>query len=123
MFEIGHEYTRDEIHAELGGSKVSYLPTMNGRVVAACLTRDLNPRAPHVVICGNGPQISSAGRALASQSHGIPVFLKLAVNRWEFQGLFRPIRSHTSGPDFDRLLANSGRPRHQVTRVVEMEAM
>ena len=35
MFKLGNEYTRDEIHAQLGGSTWSYLPTNRGVVVAA----------------------------------------------------------------------------------------
>lgn len=35
MFRIGTEYTRDEIHAQVGGSKQSYLPTVGGEVAAA----------------------------------------------------------------------------------------
>ena len=45
MFMVGIQYTRDEIHAELGGSKVSCLPTQGGRIVAACLSRKFSPAA------------------------------------------------------------------------------
>lgn len=51
MFSVGRDYTRDEIHAKVGGSKQSYLPTKNSAVVAACITHGLNPRAPQVILC------------------------------------------------------------------------
>ena len=54
MFMVGCEYTRDEIQAELGGSKVSSLPTREGKIVAACLSRKFSPAAPAVVLCGQG---------------------------------------------------------------------
>jgi hypothetical protein len=123
MFDIGSEYTRDEIHAQVGGSKQSYLPTKNGAVVAACLTHDLNPRAPQVILCGRGARIEPAGDLLASQPFAIPVFLKRGVNRWEYQGLFRPTTSHTSGPKFDGFVAGSGRPVAEVSRVVVLDAI
>jgi hypothetical protein len=123
MFDVGREYTREEIHAHVGGSLVSYLPTKQGSVVAACLTKRLNPQAPNVIICGNGPQIASAGEALSLQAYAIPVFLKRAVNRWEYQGLFKPARSYTSGPELESHVQRAGRPRAEVTRVVIMEVV
>lgn len=121
MFSVGREYTRDEIHMELGGSKQSYLPTKNGAVVAACLTRELNPQAPRVIICGQGARIAPAGEALASQPYAIPVFLKRSVNRWEYQGLFKSAASFTSGAQFSAYVGGSGRQASEVSRVVVLD--
>lgn len=121
MFRPGCEYTREEIHAQVGGSKQSYLPMKAGAVVAACLTNRLNPQAPSVVICGRGPVISRAGELLATQAYAIPVFLKRAVNRWEYQGLFRSVASYTSGAQFNEHVTNSGRPAAGVSRVVLLQ--
>lgn len=120
MFDVGLDYTRDEIHAKVGGSKQSYLPTKNGAVVAACLTQGLNPQAPRVILCGRGTRIEPTGELLAQQPYAIPVFLKRDVNRWEYQGLFKAAASYTSGPKFDSHVAGSGRPSSEVSRVVEM---
>ena len=120
MFSIGRDYTRDEIHAKVGGSKQSYLPTKNGAVVAACLTRVLNPQAPRVILCGRGAKIEPTGELLAQQLYAIPVFLKRDVNRWEYQGDFKAAASYTSGPAFDMRVAVSWRPAAEVSRVVEM---
>ena len=123
MFIVGREYTRDEIHAKVGGSKQSYLPTKNGAVVAACLTCDLNPRAPQVILCGRGARIQPTGELLARQPYAIPVFLKRDVNRWEYQGLFKPAGSYTSGPEFNGYVAGSGRPPAEVSRVVVLNTV
>ena len=120
MFSIGRDYTRDEIHAKVGGSKQSYLPTKNGAVVAVCLTHGLNPQAPRVILCGRGARIEPTGELLSQQPHAIPVFLKRDVNRWEFQGLFRAAASYTSGTEFDDYVSNSGRPPPEISRVVVM---
>jgi hypothetical protein len=109
MFNIGTEYTRDKIHECLHGSKQSYLPTVSRHVVAVCVTLKLNPRAPNVVLCGNGPIIASAGAALARQHESLPVFIKRATNRWEYQGKFKVIASHSSGLQFEALVDGSGR--------------
>ena len=118
MFSIGRDYTRNEIHATVGGSKQSYLPTKNGAVVAACLTQALNPRAPRVILCGRGAIIEPTGELLAQQLDAIPVFLKRDVNRWEYQGLFKAVASYTSGPEFDVCVSGSGRPPPEVSRAV-----
>jgi len=120
MFSIDRDYTRDEIHAKVGGSKQSYLPTKNGAVVTACVTHGLNPRAPRVILCGRGPRIEPAGELLAQQPYAIPVFLKRDVNRWEYQGLFKAAASYTSGPEFNGYVSGSGRQPSEVSRVVVM---
>ena len=54
--------------------------------MAACLTATRNPRAPAVILCGNGPGVRQAGEWLAKQLVPIPVFLKRAAHRWVYQG-------------------------------------
>ncbi len=120
MFKIGSEYTRDEIHSYLGGSKQSYLPTVSGAVVAACVKPQLNPRAPNVILCGQGPVIAAAGEALAAQVEPIPIFIKRGVNRWEFRGKFRVVAAHSSGPKFSALVAGSGRNASDVSLAIEL---
>ena len=120
MFIIGRDYTRDEIHAKVGGSKQSYLPTKDGAVVAACVTHGLNPQAPRVILCGRGTRIEPAGELLAQQPYAIPVFLKRDVNRWEYQGFFKAAASYTSVREFNDYVSGSGRPRSEVSRVVVM---
>lgn len=120
MFKIGSEYTRDEIHEHLGGSKQAYLPTVSGHVVAVCVKPGLNPRAPNVVLCGDRRVIASAGAALAKQREPLPVFVKRATNRWEYQGMLRVIASHSSGPQFDALVAGSGRNPSDVSRAIQL---
>jgi len=120
MFKIGNEYTRDEIHGHLGGSKQSYLPTVDRHVVAVCVKLELNPRAPNVVLCGNGLIIASAGVALARQHDPVPVFIKRATNRWEYQGKFKVIASHSSGPQFAALVAGSGRNPSDVSLAIQL---
>lgn len=46
MFERQKTYTREQIHAALGGNPRAYLPVKGGRVVAGCFKTDLNPGAP-----------------------------------------------------------------------------
>lgn len=120
MFKMGSEYTRDEIHQHLGGSKQAYLPTVSGHVVAICVRLDLNSRAPNVVLCGNGPVIALAGATLARQHDPLPVFIKRATNRWEYQGTFKVIGSYSSGPQFDALVAGSGRNPSNVSLAIEL---
>jgi hypothetical protein len=121
LFDVGHEYTRDEIHMKIGGSKQSYLPSNKGEIVAACLTKKLNPQAPQVVLCGQGKRIAAGGSSLANQNSPVHAFVKRAINRWEYHGRFKAIQSLTSGPRFEQFIAGSGRPIHDVSRVVILE--
>jgi hypothetical protein len=109
MFKLGKSYTRHQIHQAVGGSVQSYLPTKKGEVVAACLRKDLNPRAPSVIIVGRGPRIEAAGRILAQQASAVPVFLKLKINTWQYEGMFKSSRSLTTQSECASYVEGSGR--------------
>ncbi len=120
MFNVGDEYTREEIQTQVGGGLEILLPNKAGVVVAACLTKDKNPRAPSVILCGVGEDIAAAGAMLARQGTAIPVFINRGTKRWQYIGNFRPSASHPSGPDFESRIAGSGRDRSDVSRVIVM---
>lgn len=89
QFSLGHTYTRDQIHAALGGSKQSYLPTVDGRVTCGAFTKDLNPEVPDVVLAGRGPVIERSAETFATQSDPVPIFVKARVNTWKYVGNYR----------------------------------
>ncbi len=121
MFIVGHDYTRKTIHAQVGGSTVSCLPTSKGLIVAICLVKDLNPEAPRVMLCGQGARTSRVSDLLTRQSQAIPVFIKRAANRWTFQGHFKVRESLGSGRRFERHISGSGRSLASVSHVVLLE--
>jgi len=57
-FIPGESYTRDHIHKQVGGEKISYLPQKDGRIVCGCFSPDSNPEAPYVILVG-GPDESA----------------------------------------------------------------
>ena len=118
MFVVGSQYTRDEIYSEVGGSKVSCLPTLGGRIVAACLSQKFSPAAPHVVLCGQGKRTGAVSKLLTVQPGKLPVFIKRAANRWEFRGNFRVDESFSSGARFESFISGSGRSIASVSYVV-----
>ena len=119
-FTVGSTYSRDEIHARLGGSKRACLPTRDGAVVAACLLKSFNPDAPRVVLCGAGTRNGPAGAMLAAQAEPIPFFTRIATGRWFYEGRFVVVDSITSGGTFDRLVARSTRTPQSVSRIVRL---
>jgi len=119
-FEVGCTYTRDEIHARVGGSKRACLPTREGAVVAACLLKSFNPDAPRVVLCGSGARNGPAGALLAAQAGPVPFFTRIDAGRWFYEGRFVVVESLTSGTTFDRLVAHSTRAPDSVSRVVRL---
>jgi hypothetical protein len=120
LFKVGKFYTRNDINAQLGGNKQAYLPTVAGIVVAVCVTRQLNPRAPKVILCGKGPIITSSGAALSKQISPLPVFVKRKVNEWEYMGKLSVKSACSKGVRFNSLVSGSGRHPSDISLVIEM---
>jgi hypothetical protein len=119
MFERQKTYTREQIHAALGGNPRAYLPVKGGRVVAGCFKTDLNPGAPEVVLPGTGDQIEASAELLARQAEPIPVFLKDAANRWRYVGDYRCVGLSRDAKEIDALAKKAG--RDDVTCVLRLE--
>lgn len=85
-FALCASYTRQAIHDRVGGNLQTFLPELNGKIVAACLTPELNPDAPHVILVGGGPDIYRRGEMLSRQSDPVPVFLKFGADDWRYAG-------------------------------------
>jgi hypothetical protein len=120
MFEINKHYTREYIHSVCGGSKQAFLPTKNGKVVAACLRPDLNPQAPDVIICDGGAAARAAGKALARQAEAIPVFIKLETDSFRYVGQFAVSESLIAPLDCAPYVRNSSFTPGQVSRVIKL---
>jgi len=119
QMEIGNDYTREEIAAELGGSAIEYLPRVGDRVVCACLRQDLNPDAPELVLAGFGPQIEESAAMLCSQRDPIPVFIRQRANAWRYVGDFGVNRCSTNAEEIRTQEARSGRSgREGVSRII-----
>lgn len=120
MFEIGKDYTREQIHTVCGGSKQAFLPTKNGKVVAVCLRPDLNPAAPDAIVCSSSAAARAAGRTLAAQTEPVPVFIKGATDKYRYAGHFTAAGSLTTPPECAPYVVNSGFTLGQVSRVVKL---
>jgi hypothetical protein len=120
MFEINKNYTREYIHTVCGGSKQAFLPTRNGKVVAACLRPDLNPQAPDVIICNGGAAARAAGKTLARQAEAIPVFIKLETDLFRYVGQFAVSESLTAPLDCAPYAHKSSFTASQVSRVIKL---
>ncbi|SIO25790.1 HNH endonuclease [Singulisphaera sp. GP187] len=93
-FIVDESYTRDHIHEQLGGEKVSYLPQKDGKIVCGCFSWESNPDAPEVILVGGDENgvvhpVEKKARILEKQEEPIPVFLKQASNDWIFKGYFQ----------------------------------
>ncbi len=118
MFEHGISYTREQIHAQVGGNMQSFLPHVDGRVVAACLRLDYDPDAPAVLLVGAGKGIEQAADILVAQRSPVPVFLKLGTGDWKYVGEYAVERSSQDAADLAAQAKRSG--RDDVTRVIYM---
>jgi hypothetical protein len=118
MFEKGVSYTREEIHACVGGNLQSFLPRVGRRVVAACLRRDYNPDAPSVILAGAGEGIEQAAEMLIAQRTPVPTFLKQGTSDWEYVGEYAVERSSQDAAELAAQAQRSG--RDDITRVLYM---
>ena len=73
------------------------------------------------MLCGQGLCTGPVSARLRKVQGSIPVFVKRAVNRWEFRGQFRVAESLTSGARFYRLISGSGRSTASVSCIVLLE--
>jgi hypothetical protein len=92
-FIVGNKYSRDQIRHELGGEIQSCMPKYEGRIVAGCFIRKMNPDAPSEAQISNGPIVTQRAKLLSQQREPIPVFLKgksLGDTKyiWEYQGCY-----------------------------------
>jgi hypothetical protein len=120
MFVIGKDYSREDIHATCGGNKQAFLPTHHGKVVAACLKPDRNPRGPEVVLCSTRAASRAAGRTFARQGGAVPVFMREDSNRWRYVGRYEVAESLTTPADCAPYISGSGLTLNQVSRVIRL---
>ena len=89
--------TRKDIAALFGGNARAFLPRLKtGEIVAGCFDPVKNPRAPfEALVHSTGNAETNAKRFLEQSMRdfaGVPVFIRLAANVWEYVGNFRAIR-------------------------------
>ena len=65
-----------------------YLRERDGGIVCACLRADMNPNAPWEILVGTKPENIRQAELLAKETKPIPVFVKEAVDQWEYWGDF-----------------------------------
>ena len=97
--ELGQRYNRSQIFEMVGGgSKQSYLPERNGKILCGCFDEKLNSKAPYEIDAGKGPKILGGAKRLAKGGYAIPVFLKRKSNQWEYVGDFN-CTGYSHNPD------------------------
>ncbi|NVE00675.1 DUF6697 family protein [Massilia sp. BJB1822] len=120
MFELNKDYNRDSIHAAVGGNKESFLPAHRGKIVAACLRPELNPKAPEYIVCNSGAAARAAGHTLSRQSAPIPVFIRQDTDRYRFVGHYTAQESFTTQNECAPYTQGTGFTAAQVSRVIRM---
>jgi hypothetical protein len=122
MFELNKDYSRENIHQTVGGNKDSFLPASNGKIVAACLRLELNPRAPEYIVCNSGASARAAGLTLSRQAEPVPVFIRQDSDRYRFVGHFAAQETYTTQVECAPFTQGAGLTPSQVSRVIKMRA-
>jgi hypothetical protein len=116
----GSCYTRQEICGIIGGGSVqNYMPSVDGRILCVCLTQDLDPDAPKVILVGSGPSVQKEAELFCAQNTAVPVFYKKMANQWEYAGDFKPAR-WTDDPEQVLAYAESS-GRINLTKVIFLQ--
>lgn len=92
VLDVGGIYTWNQLkeHFDWEEDKRGYyLRERKGRIVCACLRADLNPSAPWEILVGQEESQIRQAEVLARESMPIPVFIKEAVDQWEYWGEFQ----------------------------------
>ena len=120
MFELNKDYSREIIHQTVGGNKESFLPASRGKIVAACLRPELNPRAPEYIVCNSGAAARAAGFTLSHQTDPIPVFIRQDSDRYRFVGQFAVQESYATPVECAPFTQGTGFTSNQISRVIKM---
>jgi len=121
MFELNKDYSRENIQQSVGGNKESFLPEYRGKIVAACLRPDLNPKAPEYIVCNSGAAARAAGFTLSRQTDPVPVFIRQDSDRYRFVGHFSAQESYTTQVECAPFMQGSGFTSNQISRVIKMK--
>lgn len=120
MFEMNKIYSRQDIHVAVGGNKESFLPAYRGKIVAACLRPDLNPKAPEYIVCNSGAAARAAGSTLARQADAIPVFMRQESDKYRFVGNYAVQETYTTQAECSAFISGTGFTPSQVSRVIRL---
>lgn len=103
QLDVGKIYTHDFICKHYGGDAKggSYLVQTRDGIQCGCFTDTKNPEAPNCILVGSGPRIEGKAERMAKQGGVIPVFMKRAVNQWEYMGRYEFVRFFRDPADFE----------------------
>jgi predicted HNH restriction endonuclease len=113
---VGCRYTWKEVEKNWHGEQ-TYLAKRDGRIVCATLVKESNPEAPEVMIVGSKPRNMQRAEEFCEQGGSIPMFIKHAVNQWEFMGHYELVSFAT---DRDTLRRHERVAGSRLTRVMFM---
>jgi predicted HNH restriction endonuclease len=111
---VGMRYTWGEVSANWHGEQ-TFLAKRDGRIVCATLVKAENPEAPEVMVVGTKPRNIQRAEEFCQQGGSIPVFIKHAVNEWEYVGVFELASYSTDRETLERHGRASG---EVLTRVI-----
>jgi hypothetical protein len=120
MFELNKDYSREIIHQTVGGNKDSFLPAYRGKIVAACLRPELNPRAPEYIVCNSGADARAAGLTLSRQTEPVPIFIRQDSDRYRYIGHFAAQETYTTQVECAVFTTGTGLHANQISRVIKM---
>jgi hypothetical protein len=97
-------YSRKDISLRHGGDRQSFLPHVDGKVVAICLDPSHNAwKQEKAILVGTGKMRELSAEYLVNQSGAVPVYIKESPKKWKSIGLWRVIRQSRGAAELKRL--------------------
>lgn len=85
---IGEFFTAQEVAAKTAGGD-SYIRTRNNVVRGLAITLEKNPKAPDIIIVGDGVQIRKNAELFTKTITPVKTFVKHVSNKWEYVGRYK----------------------------------
>lgn len=95
------EVTTEQLAQILGGGDC-FIRSRAGKVTGMAIRLDLNPEAPSRILVGRGPRLESLSKKFVDADEFLPVYLKLATNRWSFLGNYKAEKFDTDSGTVER---------------------
>jgi hypothetical protein len=96
-----------------------YIRTKQGIVVGLAITPQRNPRAPEIVVVGDGPRIKDRAKLFLASGVSVPTYMKRGTNAWELIGQYRATAYRTDPATIHQYC--DSRPRHEVAGILFLE--
>jgi len=111
---VGQAYSRHSIRQLVGGGSIqTYLPSVGGRILCACLHPSGSLPAEDLILVGTQAQTVNSANRLFSQGGTIPLFIKESPGHWIYRGRYEVNKDESWLPGALPVLSSAETEQHE----------